>query len=169
MTGSGLVQFVVNLIALLAAGGIFFLTIDKVAPDEFFAKIAKIAIGALLLIALVLTVAAVFGLAGGISISPLGVVWFAVAVIVAIVVLFILNLAIDWIASQAGGGAWVTPVKYVLAAIVLIGLLIAAANALFGYQVAGMRKSEPFRPDDYRAARAISPGTTVDLPRLLIQ
>ena len=56
-------QFIVNLIALLAAGGIFFLAIDKVAFDAFFAKIAKIAIGALLLIALVFTVAAVFGLA----------------------------------------------------------------------------------------------------------
>ena len=62
MSGSGLVQFVINIIALLAAGGIFFLSIDKVAPDAFFAKIAKIAIGALLLIALVLVLAAVFGL-----------------------------------------------------------------------------------------------------------
>ena len=33
MSGSGLVQCVVNIIALLAAGGIFFLSIDKVAPD----------------------------------------------------------------------------------------------------------------------------------------
>ena len=73
MSGSGLVQFVVNLIALLAAGGIFFLAIDKVAPDAFFAKISKIAVGALLLIAAVLTIAAVFGLATGIAVSALGV------------------------------------------------------------------------------------------------
>jgi len=138
MSGSGLVQFVVNIIALLAAGGIFFIAIDKVAPDAFFAKIAKIAIGALLLIALVLVIAAVFGLAGGVTMSPLGVVWFAVAVIVAVVVLYIVNLVLDWVASNMGGGPWVTPVKYVLGAIVLIALLLAAANTLFGYRVAAM-------------------------------
>jgi hypothetical protein len=134
MSGSGLVSFVVNIIAILAAGGIFFISIDKVAPDAFFAKIAKIAIGALLLIALVVTVAAVFGLAGGLSVSPLGIVWFAVAVIVAVVILYIINLVLDWLGTQMGG-PWVTPVKYVLGAIVLIGLLIAAANLLFGYHV----------------------------------
>jgi hypothetical protein len=135
MSGSGLVQFVVNIIAILAAGGIFFISIDKVAPDEFFARVAKIAIGALLLIALVVTVAAVFGLAGGISVSPLGIVWFAIAVIIAVVILYIINLVIDWIGTQMGGGPWVTPVKYVLGAIVLVGLLIAAANMLFGYKI----------------------------------
>jgi hypothetical protein len=138
MSGSGLVHFVINIIALLAAGGIFFISIDRVAPDEFFARVAKIAIGALLLIALVVTIAAVFGLASGVTIAPLGIVWFAVAVIVAVVILYIINLIIDWIAVQMGGGPWVTPVKYVLGAIVLIGLLIAAANMLFGYHVGGL-------------------------------
>jgi hypothetical protein len=133
---SGLVQFVVNIIAILAAGGIFFVSIDRVAPDPFFAKIAKIAIGALLLIALVVTVAAVFGLAGGVTVSPLGIVWFAIAVIVAVVILYIINLIIDWIGANMGGGVWVTPVKYVLGAIVLVGLLIAAADLLFGQQIA---------------------------------
>jgi hypothetical protein len=145
MSGSGLVNFVVNLIALLAAGGIFFLAIDKVAPDAFFAKIAKIAIGALLLIALVLTIAAVFGLAGGITISPLGVVWFAVAVIVAVVILYIINLIIDWVGGQMGGGPWVVPVKYILGAIVLIGLLLVAADTMFGYRVVGANETGSFR------------------------
>jgi len=153
MSGSGLVQFIVNMIALLAAGGIFFLAIDKVAPDEFFAKVAKIAIGAMLLIALVLTVAAVFGLAGGISVSPLGVVYFAVSVIVAVVVLYIINLVLDWIAGQMGGGAWVTPVKYVLGAIVLIALLLAAANLLFGYRIAGMADTLGSQPSIMKSER----------------
>jgi hypothetical protein len=139
MSGSGLVQFVVNLIAILAAGGIFFISIDKVAPDEFFAKVAKIAIGALLLIAVVITIAAVFGLAGGVTVSPLGIVWFAVAVIVAVVILYIVNLVVDWIGGQMGGGPWVVPIKYVLGAIVLIGLLVAAANLLFGYHLPNLR------------------------------
>ena len=136
--GNALVQFLVNIIALLAAGGIFFVAIDKVAPDAFFAQIAKIAIGALLLIGLVLVVAAVFGMAGGISVSPLGVVYFAVAVIVAVIILYIVNLVLDWIAGHMGGGPWVVPVKYVLGGIVLIGLMIAAANLLFGYKVGGL-------------------------------
>jgi hypothetical protein len=136
MSGSGLVQFLVNVIALLAAGGIFFLSIDKVAPDEFFAKIAKIAIGALLLIALIVTIAAVFGLAGaGATVSPLGIVYFAVVVIVAIVVLYIINLIVDWIAANMGIGPLAGIIKYILGAIVLIALLFAAANLLFGVGV----------------------------------
>jgi hypothetical protein len=136
MSGSSLVQFVINVIAILAAGGIFFVSIDKVSPDAFFAKIAKIAIGALLLIALVVTLAAVFGMAGGLTVSPLGVVWFAVAVIVAVVVLYIINFVIDWIGRQMSEPnsqtTWVGPVKYVLGAIVLIALIVAAANLIFG-------------------------------------
>jgi hypothetical protein len=143
MSGSGLVQFLVNVIALLAAGGIFFISIDKVAPDEFFAKIAKIAIGALLLIALVVTIAAVFGLASGVTVSPLGIVWFAIAVIVAVVILYVINLVIDWIGANMGGGPWIGVVKYVLGAIVLIGLLVAAANLLFGLKMTGLTRGEP--------------------------
>jgi hypothetical protein len=138
MSGSGLVQFLVNIIALLAAGGIFFISIDKVAPDEFFARVAKIAIGALLLIALIVTIAAVFGLAGGITVSPVGIVWFAVAVIVAVVILYVINLVVEWIASNMGVGPFAATIKYVLGAIVLIGLLVAAANLLFGYKIGGM-------------------------------
>jgi hypothetical protein len=132
MSGSGLVQFLVNIIALLGAGAIFFLSIDKVAPDEFFARISKIAIGVLLLIALIFTIAAVFGLAGGATISSYGIIYFAIAVIVAVVVLYIINLIVDWIAANMGGGPWAGIVKYVLGAIVLIALLLAAANMFFG-------------------------------------
>jgi hypothetical protein len=140
---SGLVQFIVNIIAILAAGGIFFVSIDKVAPDPFFAKIAKIAIGALLLIALVVTIAGVFGLSGAVAVSPLGVVYFAIAVIVAVVILYVVNMIIDWIGAQMSAGqppqppSWVGAVKYVLGAIVLIGLLVAAADLLFGVHIGG--------------------------------
>jgi hypothetical protein len=137
---AGFVGFIVNLIALLAAGAIFFLSIDKVAPDAFFAKIAKIAVGALLLIALVVTVASAFGLASGIVVSPIGVVYFAIAVIVAVAVLYIINMVVDWIARSMNEPTWSVPVKYILGVIVLIGLLVAAASLLFGVRSAG-----PFR------------------------
>jgi hypothetical protein len=132
MSGSGLVQFLVNIVALLGAGAIFFVSIDKIAPDAFFAKIAKIAVGVLLLIALIVTIAAVFGLAGGVAISASGILYFAIAVIVAVVILYVVNLIVDWIATNMGGGPWAGIVKYVLGAIVLIGLLLAAANMFFG-------------------------------------
>jgi len=74
---------------------------------------------------------------GGIAVSALGVVWFAVAVIVAVVVLYLVNLVIDWIAGQMGGG-WVVPVKYVLGAIVLIALIASAANLIFGVGIGGV-------------------------------
>ena len=135
MSGGGLVQFLINIIALFAAGAIFFLSIDKVAPDEFFARIAKIAIGCLLLIAFIVVIAAVFGLAGGVTISPTGIVWFAVAVIVAVVVLYVINLIVDWLAANMGLAPMASVIKYVLGAVVLIALLVAAANLLFGYSV----------------------------------
>src|SRR5580765_669244 len=148
MSGSGLVDFLVNIVALLAAGAIFFASIDKVAPDAFFAKIAKIAIGALLIIALILTLAGVLGWGGkGVAVSPIGVVWFAVAVIVAVLVLYIINFVVDWIAASmssppdgqpASGAPWTTPVKYVLGVLVLIALLVAAANLIFGVKIGGL-------------------------------
>lgn len=148
MTGSGLVQFLINIIALLAAGAIFFVSIDKVAPDPFFAKIGKIAVGALLLIALIVTVAAVFGLATGVTVQPLGVIWFAIAVIIAVVVLFVLNMIVDWIAQNMGFGTLAATIKYVLGAIVLIGLLVAAATLLFGYKVGGLTRGQTNQDSD---------------------
>lgn len=132
MSGSGLVQFLINIIALLGAGAIFFISIDKVAPDAFFAKIAKIAVGVLLLIALIVTIAAVFGLAGGPTIAASGIIYFAIAVIVCVVLLYVINLIVDWIAANMGLGPMASIIKYVLGAIVLIGLLLAAANMFFG-------------------------------------
>ena len=144
MSGSGLVQFLINIIALLAAGAIFFVSIDKVAPDAFFAKIAKIAIGALLLIAFIVTIAAVIGMGGGgVTVSPLGVVWFAVAVIIAVVVLYVINLIVDWIGVNMGIGPLAPTIKYILGAVVLIALLIAAANLLFGYKLGGLHAALP--------------------------
>ena len=122
------------------------------APDAFFAKIAKIAIGVLLLIALIVTVAAAFGLASGVTVSPLGIVWFAIAVIVAIVILYVINLIVDWLSANMGIAPFAAIIRYVLGAIVLIGLLIAAANFLFGYRVG---TAGPFRSGGFAITAAI--------------
>ena len=139
MSGGGLMQFLINIIALFAAGAIFFLSIDKIAPDDFFAKIAKIAIGCLLLIAFIVVIAAILGVGGaGVAISPTGILWFAIAVIVAVVVLYVINLVVDWLAANMGLAPMAAVIKYVLGAVVLIALLVAAANLLFGYKVGGL-------------------------------
>jgi hypothetical protein len=136
MSGGGLVQFLINIIGLFAAGAIFFLSIDKIAPDEFFAKIAKIAIGCLLLIAFIVVIAAILGVGGaGTAISPTGIIWFAIAVIIAVVVLYVVNLIVDWLAGNMGIGPLAPIIKYILGAVVLIALMVAAANLLFGYNV----------------------------------
>jgi hypothetical protein len=98
----------------------------------------------------------VFGLTAGLAaISPYGIIYFAVAVIVAVVVLYLINLVLDWVAANMGAGPWVVPVKYVLGAIVLIALLLVAANTLFGVgDTRAVRRSEPFRAD-YRSVAAI--------------
>jgi hypothetical protein len=67
----------------------------------------------------------------------LGIVWFAVAVIIAVVVLYVINLIVDWIAANMGIGPIAGIIKYVLGAIVLIALLLAAANLLFGMGIGG--------------------------------
>lgn len=136
MSGGGLMQFLINIIVLFAAGAIFFLSIDKIAPDAFFARIAKIAIGCLLLIAFIVVIAAVLGMGGGgVTVSPTGILWFAIAVIVAVVVLYVLNLIVDWLAANMGLAPMAEVIKYVIGAVVLIALLVAAANLLFGYNI----------------------------------
>ena len=55
----------------------------------------------LLLIALIFTIAGVFCIGGGATVTPYGIIYFAVAVIV--VVSYIINLVVDWIASNMGG------------------------------------------------------------------
>jgi hypothetical protein len=51
------------------------------------------------------------------------------------VVLYIINVIVDWIGANMGGGPFIEIIKYILGAIVLIGLLIAAANLLFGVKI----------------------------------
>ena len=105
MNGSSLLGFIITLIVLFAIGAIFFLTIDRVVKDGFLAKIAKIVIGCLILIAFVLAIAGVLGLGGGgLAASPQSIVVFAVGVLVLIVVLYLVELFLGWIAGNMGIG-----------------------------------------------------------------
>jgi hypothetical protein len=133
MNGSSLLGFIVTLIVLFAVGAIFFLTIDAVAKNPLLAKIAKIVIGCLILIAFVLAVAGVLGFGGGVSATPGSIVVFAVAVLVLIVVLYLVELFLGWLAANMGIGApIVEAIRFVITAVALIALILVAGTALIG-------------------------------------
>lgn len=135
MTGSGLMDFIISIILLLATGFVFFLVIDRLAPDPLLNKIGKIAVGIVLLIVFLLAVKAVlFGGAGAVAhLAPQGFLWFCIGVIVVLVVLFIIEFVLDWLAGQMGAaGGLVQIVKYVIFAIALIALLVVADKTLMG-------------------------------------
>jgi hypothetical protein len=129
---SGLLGFIVSMILLLGVGAIFFLTIDGIAKDALLAKIAKIAVGCILLIAFILSVAAVLGLGGSaFAASPGGIITFAIGVLVLLAVLYIVDLILGWIGSMMGvGEPIVTAVRYIITVIALICLLLLAAAAM---------------------------------------
>ena len=134
MNGSGLLGFLITIVVLFAVGAIFFLTIDRVAKDAFLAKIAKIVVGCLILIGLIVAIAGVLGLGGGgVSASPQAIVVFAVAVLVLIVVLFLIDLFLGWLAANMG----LTPpvvqaINFVITVVALIALILVAGDALIG-------------------------------------
>jgi hypothetical protein len=134
MSGSGLLGFIVSIIMLFGVAAIFFLTIDRVAKDAFLAQIAKIAVGCLLLVAFILAVANVLGFGGtAFSTSPMGIIIFAVGVLVLIVVLYIIDAVLDWIGANMGMAApLVTIIKFVISVVALIALLLLAGTALLG-------------------------------------
>lgn len=140
MSGSSLLGFIVSLIVLFAVAAIFFISIDRVAKDAFLARIAKIAVGCLVLIVFVLAIAAVLGLGGAAApISPSGILVFAVGVLVLVVVLYLIDLFLSWLAPQLGMAAGiVSAIQYVVSAVALIALLYVAGNALLGGTLHGI-------------------------------
>ena len=139
MNGPGLLGFIISLIVLFAVGAIFFLTIDRVAKDPFLAKIAKIVIGCLILIAFVLAVAGVLGFGGpGLAASPESIVIFAVGVLVLIVVLYIVDLFLNWLGPNMGLGAGIVEaIRFVITVVALIALILIAGDALLGADIGG--------------------------------
>lgn len=128
-TGSGLIDFLISIVGLIGIFYMIYVALDGIVPDARMKQIARIALGiAGTILALLMIKAVLFGGAGGPTITPANVIEFAIAIIVIYAVFYMLNLLIDWIALPA-----LAPVlKYVLAAVVLIAMLLAAEQALFG-------------------------------------
>ncbi len=135
MTGSALFDFFIAIVALCGAGLLFAVAIDGIAPNPLFAKIAKIAVGVAVIIALLFAIRGVLfaGGGGGLVVSPLGVLYFAIGIIIVLVVLYLVRMAVSYFAPQ-----FVEPIMYVVGAIALIALLGLAATTLFeGGQMLG--------------------------------
>jgi hypothetical protein len=135
MTGSALMDFLITLVVICGAGGLFFVAIDRIAPDPFLNKIGKIAVGVVLLVVLLLAIKGVlFG--GGVAISAGGIIAFAIGLIVLLVVLFLIDKVLDFLGGTVS--AWLADIiRYVVFAIALIALLVLADRSLFGARYTG--------------------------------
>lgn len=129
MTGSLLMDFLIAVVGLCLVVALFFLAIDKIAQDEFFKKVARYAIGGIALIVFLLAIKGVlFGGGGAMMVTPVGILQFAIGLLVVMVVLYLIYLVIDYLAPEG----FAAPIKYVIGAIALIALLVLAGQVLFG-------------------------------------
>ncbi len=127
--GSGLMDFLIAVIGLCGIVYIVFMAIDFIAPDETFKKIARFAVGFVALIVFLIAIKGVLfgGGTGMAAFSAIGMIEFAIALIVLMVVIFIIYRVVDFFATPFS-----VEIKYVIGAIALIALLVVAERALFG-------------------------------------
>lgn len=130
MTGSALFDFLIAIVGLCIVVYLIFKALDSIAPDERFKEIARYAVGGAALLMFLVALKGVFfgGGGGGIGASPAGVIEFAIGLIVALVVLYLVYMVIDILAPEPVK----VPVKYVIGAIALIAILILAERVLMG-------------------------------------
>jgi hypothetical protein len=134
MSGSGLMDFLITLVVLVGVGALIFTAIEFISTDERFKKIAKIAVGVVLVALFLFAVKAVlFGGGGGPAPSIAGLIAFAVGVIVVLVVWYVitifLNVVMGWMPSLA---PFKEMILFVVGAIILIVILLMAASMLLG-------------------------------------
>ena len=146
MTGAGLWNFLITIVGLIIIGVVIFTAMDFVVTDERFKKIAKMAVGGVLVLALLYAIGGVLGFGGGgAAITPLGLIYFAVGVIVLLVVWYLItkcfDMAVGWFPPL---GPLKDIIMFVVSAIMLIVLLLMAANLLFGAAL-GVGGYSPFR------------------------
>ena len=145
MSGAGLMDFLIVLVGLAIVGAMIFAAIEFVATDERFKKIARFAVGGVIVLAFLYAVKGVlFGGGGGVGITLVGLIEFAIGVIILLVVWYVIVLALDWLATVFPPiGPLKDAIKFVVSALVLVVLLLLAANLLFGVSIGG--GGAPFR------------------------
>jgi len=129
MTGSGLMDFLISVVGLLIIVFLIYKALDYISPDVNFKMIARYAVGgAALLIFLLAVKGVLFGGSGMATVSPAGVLTFAIGLIVTLVVLYIIYMVVDQLAPPN----LLIPIKYVIGAIALIAILVLAQQVMFG-------------------------------------
>jgi len=130
MTGGGLWNFLIQIVALVVVGVLFFLGIDYISKDVRFTKIAKWAVGGIITIILLVAIGGMlFGGGGGaLAVTTSGVITFAIAIIVALIFLAIVDYAVNALVPDP----LKQPVLFIISGIVLIALLMVAGTVLTG-------------------------------------
>jgi hypothetical protein len=136
MSGAGLLEFIIAVICLCAIVGMTFFAIPYMSKDITFQKIAKFAVGTVGLLLFIAAVSKVlFGVgAAGLMITPSALLYFAIALLVIMVVVFIINWVIAFFQVP-----FTEPLQFVIGAVALIALLAFAASVLFGGGIGNMR------------------------------
>jgi hypothetical protein len=161
----GVFNFFIMLIELIVIGALIFAAVDFIATDERFKKIAKIAVGGVLVVLFLFAVKAVFsGGGGGMNLTPLGFIYFAVGVILVLIVWYVIDALLGYVVSH--WAQFLAPaidiIRFVIAGLMLVVILLIAANVLFGANVFG---GATFRFDNREHQSRID-GTTT-LPAVL--
>ena len=128
MTGSALFDFLIACVVLAGAVYLFFYAIEGMSPNELFTKIARVAVGVAALVAFLFAVKAVLFGGTGLTVSPVGIIYFAIGIIVVLVVLYVVKLMVGKLLPAE----FAEPVLFIVGAICLIALLVLAGNVLFG-------------------------------------
>lgn len=131
MSGSGLMQFLIVTIGLCGIYAIFHIGIDFIpSMDERLKKIGRVVIGVVLCIAFLMAVSAVlFGGGGMSSITPLGIIQFAIGMLVLLAVLYVITWAISYFGADV---PFKEPILFIVGVIGLIAILLLAGAVLFG-------------------------------------
>ncbi len=165
---SGVFNFFIILIELCVIGAMIFTAMDFIGTDERFKKIAKIAVGGVLVVLFLFAVRDVFGGggAGGMNLTPGGFLMFAVAVILTLILWYVIDALLGWVA--ANWAPFLAPaldiIRFVLAGLMLVVILVAAANILLGVSLngggsfLGNQRHGALLSNDRKAARLVLPG-----------
>src|SRR5712671_79540 len=131
MTGSALVDFLIAVVGLCIIVYLIFLAIDFLSPDDRFRMFGRYAVGGAALLIFLFAIKGVLfggGSGAGVAVTPIGIIEFAIGLIVVMVVIYIIYIVIDRLAPPD----LAVPVKYVIGAIALIAILVLAERVLLG-------------------------------------
>ena len=130
-----LFSFLITLIVVCGAAAMFFIVVDKAAPDPAMNRVAKIAVGVVFAVIIILAIQTVLS-GGGAAASVGNIIGFAIGIIIILVVLYLLDMAIGFIASFTN--AQIAEIcRVIIFAIILIALLILVDNTLMGARYTG--------------------------------